>query len=368
MAALPLNLKQGSAVHRAIQAVVVLALVLFALRAATTWNRSGLSLLTDALIIAIAVTGLNLLVGFTGQISIGHSAFFGIGAYTTAILVDTYGWSPGWTFFPSVAVCFVVGVVVGLPALRLKGIYLALVTLALAVAFPSLLNRYESVTGGAEGIKGLRYLPPSWTGLEGRSDLAVWFFWLALGLLLITSLMARNLLRSRVGRSMIATRDNETAAEVMGVNIALVKTGVFGVSAAMAGLAGSVFALKLTLVDPTLFTLILSIELLVGMVIGGAALLWGPIVGSLVLVYGRDLAKSIGEDNNIDGLGGIMFGVLLIVLMFAAPQGLVGLWRRLRIKVVRILPKPPVSAAPPPTPSVDSHEPALVAAPADPDQ
>lgn len=347
MAKSPYVVERGSAQHRVLQLVGFALVGLVVVRAGLTWDNAGLGKLTDVFIIAIAVTGLNLLVGFTGQISIGHSAFFGIGAYTTAILVDTYEWSPGWTFLPAVAVCFVVGVVVGVPALRLKGLYLALVTLALGVAFPNLLNRYTSITGGPLGIKSVRYLPPDWTPFDGRKDTAKWLFWLSLVLLIVVALVTSNLLRSRIGRAMVAVRDNETAAAVMGVNLAVVKTVVFGISAAMAGLAGSLFTLKLTLADPTLFTLVLSIEFLVAMVIGGIASTWGPVIGALVFVYLRDNAKSFGEDQGIDGIGGVAFGALLIVVMFVASGGLVGLARRLKAKVLRVLPRVPSAPVPP---------------------
>jgi branched-chain amino acid transport system permease protein len=356
MATFPISIQRGSSQHRAFQIIGFALVGALLLRAGLTWNNAGLGKLTDVFIIAIAVTGLNLLVGFTGQISIGHSAFFGIGAYTTAILVKTYGWTPGWTLIPAVVVCFIVGVIVGVPALRLKGLYLALVTLALGVAFPNLLNRYDGLTGGPLGIKSLRYLPPDWTPFEGRKDTAKWMFWLSLALLIVVAIVASNLLRSRMGRAMVAVRDNETAAAVMGVNRALVKTVVFGISAAMAGLAGSLFALKLTLVDPMLFTLVLSIEFLVAMVIGGIASTWGPFVGAFVFVYLRDNAKSFGEARNIDGIGGVAFGALLIVLMFAASGGLVGLARQMKAKVVRVLPKVPILSAPA-SDTVESAEP-----------
>lgn len=347
MARMPYVLERGSVQHRTLQVVGFALVGAFLLRSGLTWDNAGLGKLTDVFIIAIAVTGLNLLVGFTGQISIGHSAFFGIGAYTTAILVDTHEWTPGWTFLPAVVVCFVVGVIVGVPALRLKGLYLALVTLALGVAFPNLLNRYTSITGGPLGIKGVRYLPPDWTPFDGRKDTAKWLFWLSLALLIVVAVVASNLLRSRIGRAMVSVRDNETAAAVMGVNVPVVKTVVFGISAAMAGLAGSLFTLKLTLADPTLFTLVLSIEFLVAMVIGGIASTWGPLIGALVFVYLRDNAKSFGEDQGIDGIGGVAFGVLLIVVMFVASGGLVGLARRFRLKVVRVLPRVPRPATAP---------------------
>jgi len=340
----PRLVEHGSVQHRVGQ------LLLFGLFAAIflwqglTAERPGLGLLTDAIILAIAVTGLNLITGFTGQISIGHSAFFGLGAYTTAILIDR-GWTPGWTFPVAAVVAFVIGCIVGLPALRLKGIYLALVTLGLAVAFPAMLNykHLAGLTNGALGIKNLTYLPPEWTPFDGRRDLHKWMFWLAVVIFLIVSVVASNLLRSRIGRAMIAVRDNETAAAVMGVDRAQVKTVVFGLSAAMTGVAGSLFAVKLTLVEPAIaqFTLLGAISILVAMVIGGTAATWGPLVGALAYTYINDWAKTQGEENDIAGLGGVIFAVVLILIARFAPFGVVGLLRKLRAKFVRVVPKLP---------------------------
>jgi branched-chain amino acid transport system permease protein len=345
MAIQPRIVTRGSGLHRVGQLVLFGVVALFFVRAGLEGDRTGLGLLTDAIILATAAAGLNLITGYTGQISIGHSAFFGIGAYTTAILVDR-GWAHGWTFPAAAVVAFVIGCVVGLPALRLKGVYLALVTLGLAVAFPAILNydKLEWLTGGALGIKNLTYLPPSWTPFEGRGDLHLWMFWLSLGIFLIVSLVASNLLRSRVGRSMIAIRDNETAAAVMGVDRAIVKTVVFGLSAAMAGVAGSLFAIKLTLVEPAIgfFTILGAITILVAMVIGGSASTWGPLVGALFYTYVNDWARTQGEERSIDGLAGVIFGVILILLARFAPFGIVGLLRKFRSRFVRVIPKPPV--------------------------
>jgi branched-chain amino acid transport system permease protein len=355
MAITPRIIQRGSLQHRLGQLALFGGLALFLFRAGTEWNRSGLSLLTDALILAIAITGLNLITGYTGQISIGHSAFFALGAYTTAILIDTHGWTPGWTFPISALVCFVLGFLVGLPALRLKGLYLALVTLGLAVAVPALL-KYKNLseyTGGALGIKDLRYLPPDWTPFTGRAEVHLWMFWLTVFFLGLCSLLASNMVRSRIGRAMVAIRDNETAAAVMGVDRSITKTVVFGLSAAMTGVAGSLFALKLTLVDPLipLFTILGAITFLVAMVIGGAASTWGPLVGALFFTYVNDFARTQGEERGIDGLGGVIFGVLLVVLARFAPFGVVGLLRKTRARFVIVIPR-----IAPPAPPSGQHE------------
>jgi branched-chain amino acid transport system permease protein len=366
---LPTRVQKGSWQNWAGRVVLFGGVGLFMFRAVNEWSRSGLGLLADALIIAIAVTGLNLITGYTGQLSLGHAAFFAIGAFTSAMLVTgkvwtpflaDNVWTPGWTMLASAVVCFLIGLVVGIPALRLKGIYLALVTLVFTEAVRAVLKyeEFAGVTGGAAGIKGFNYLPPSWTGLDGRADLVTWFFWLSLAILIIVSILSAGLLRSRIGRAMVAVRDNETAAAVMGVNLFTTKTIVFGLSGAIAGVAGSLYALKLSLVeaDIPLFGLFGSVTLLVAMVVGGAAQNWGPFVGAMFYVFVNDFARSVGEDpsnslflgwfvdegTKIDGLGGVTFGVLLILFARFVPFGAVGTMRMWRSKVVQVVPRIPL--------------------------
>ena len=368
---LPYRVAKGGWQNWAGRAVLFGGVGLFLYRAVTEWSRSGLGLLADALIIAIAVTGLNLITGYTGQLSLGHAGFFAIGAFVSAMLVtgkiwtpfiDDNIWTPGWTLPAVAVVCFLIGMVVGVPALRLKGIYLALVTLVFTEAVRAFFqyDEIEGVTGGATGIKGLSYLPPSWTGLEGRADLVLWFFWLSLTILILVSIRSAGLVRSRIGRSMVAVRDNETAAAVMGVNLFTVKTVVFGLSGAIAGVAGSLYALKLTLVDADgpLFGLFGSVTLLVALVVGGAAQNWGPFVGAMFYVFVNDFARSVGEDpsgsflfkwivdegTKLNGLGGVTFGVLLILFARFVPFGAVGTMRMWRSRVVQVIPRIPVPA------------------------
>jgi branched-chain amino acid transport system permease protein len=221
-------------------------------------------------------------------------------------------------------------------------------------------DRIEGVTGGATGIKGFNYLPPSWTGLDGRADLVKWFFWLSLGILILVSILSAGLIRSRIGRAMVAVRDNETAAAVMGVNLFSIKTVVFGLSGAIAGVAGALYALKLTLVeaDVPIFGLIGSVTLLVAMVVGGAAQNWGPFVGAMFYVFVNDFARSVGENpsdsvlgffvdegTKLNGLGGVVFGVLLILFARFVPFGAVGTMRIWRAKVVQVVPRLPIPAA-----------------------
>lgn len=352
----PFRIQEGSPQHLALRAVGVLIIAYFALSPLfRDLTPSQFGELTDIAVLALAALALNLLIGFTGQISIGHSAFFGIGAYTLAILVTDHGWSPGWTYPIAAMLCFAVGVLVGVPALRLKGLYLALVTLALAQIFPALVRKLDDLTGGSAGIGGLKYSAPGWTGLDtGRQGRAEWMYWLALGTLGFGYLLVRNLVKSRVGRAMIAVRDNPTAAAVMGVHVAKVKTVVFGLSASLAGLAGCTFALRQTQTTPdnVNFTILGSILFLVIMVVGGAGSLLGPIFGAVVYYRVDQLSRELPDKGWLPeamkdflqgrpNLATLVFASLLILLMFLAPFGLVGLAKRIGRRLVVVIPSVP---------------------------
>ncbi|MEO7428815.1 MAG: branched-chain amino acid ABC transporter permease [Acidimicrobiales bacterium] len=360
---MPIRLVQGSAPHWALRIAGALLVAYVALSPAVrTLTPSQYGELTDIAVFALAAVSLNLLIGFTGQISIGHSAFFGIGAYTLAILVADHGWSPGWTYPVAAVVCFVVGVMVGVPALRLRGLYLALVTLALAQIFPALVRKFDNLTGGSQGIGGLQYDAPAWTGLQsGRQGRAEWMYWLSLVCLVVGYVLVRNLVKSRVGRSMVAVRDNTTAAAVMGVHVAVTKTIVFGLSAALAGLAGCTFALRQTQASPDNlnFTILGAILFLVIMVIGGSGSLLGPIVGAFVYYRVDQFTRAFPDKTWLPGsfhdflkgrpnLATLVFAILLILLMFVAPFGIVGLAKRIARRFVVVVPIPPARVGPAP--------------------
>jgi branched-chain amino acid transport system permease protein len=364
MSALPVRLAQGSPAHWALRAVGVLAVTyIFLSPMFRDLTPSDYGQLVDICVLALAVLSLNLLVGFTGQISIGHSAFFGLGAYTLAILMTDHGWTPGWTYPIAAVICFTVGVLVGIPALRLRGIYLTLVTLALAQLFPALIRKFDGFTGGSLGIGGLSYDAPPWTGIEsGRQGRSEWLYWLALFTLALGYLLVRNLVKSRVGRSMIAVRDNTTAAAVMGVNVAVTKTLVFGLSAALAGIAGCTFALRQTQTTPEnlYFTIIGSVIFLIAMVMGGPASLTGPIVGAFVFYRAEEYTRELPDKTYLPGfldsflegrpnLATLVFAALLIILMLVAPFGIVGLAKRIVHRFIRVLPRSPADAPPAPT-------------------
>ncbi len=356
-----LRIDQGSPTHIALRTVGVAVLAYVLLSPLFRDLRPNqLGELTDIMVLALAALSLNLLIGFTGQISIGHSAFFGIGVYTTAILIDTHGWSPGWTFPAAAVITFVVGVLDGIPALRLTGVYLTLVTLALAQIFPELVRKFD-FTGGSFGITSLGYEPPGFTGIDtDRVGEAKWLYVLGLVLLGLSYVVVRNLVKSRVGRAMVAVRDNTLAAGVMGVNVAVTKTVTFGLSAAIAGVAGSLYVLRQSQATPDdlNLTIIGAIIFLVIMVIGGTGSLLGPIVGAFVYYRVNDFTRELPTkswlpefvQDFLEGranLATLVFSALLIILMFVAPFGLVGLAKLAGRRIVQVVPRPPASPSAP---------------------
>jgi branched-chain amino acid transport system permease protein len=274
--------------------------------------------LTLAMIWAIAILGLNLLTGFNGQFSLGHGAFYAIGAYTTAILMEHGGVSYYWTIPAAGIVCFIAGFLFGLPALRLEGTYLALATFALAVAMPQILkfSPYEHWTGGVQGIVILK--PDAPFGLPINQD--QWLFYFTLFLLILMFAFAYNLVGSRTGSAIKAIRDNPTAAKAMGINLSLYKSLTFGVSALYTGVAGALSAIVVQFVAPDSFTFALSVILFVGLVIGGVGWIPGAFFGALFIMFVPHLAEGISK-----GLAGAVFGFMLIAVIFLMPSGAAGL-------------------------------------------
>jgi branched-chain amino acid transport system permease protein len=284
------------------------------------------------LIYAIALLGLNILTGFNGQISLGHGAFYAIGAYVTAILMDKFG-VPYWACVPVAgAVCLLAGFLFGLPALRLEGIYLALATFALGVALPQLLKykHLEEWTGGVTGIVLTKPDPPfaSVFGLALNPDR--WFFFFTLFIMLIMFFLAWNLLRGRVGRALVAIRDQPIAASTMGINNALYKSLAFGVSAMYTGVAGALGGIAVAFVAPDSFTIFLSITLMVGMVIGGLASISGAFYGALFVQFVPNVADQISK-----AAPWAIYGILMIAFMYVMPTGIAGAVRLARARLTR---------------------------------
>ncbi len=281
--------------------------------------------LTMVIVYAIAILGLSLLTGFNGQISLGHGAFYAIGAYTTAILMTAWE-VPYWATLPvSAVVCAVVGLLLGFPALRLGGLYLALTTFALAVAIPQILKYklFEDWTGGVQGL--VIDKPDAPFGLPLSPDQWLYLFTMAVAVVLYV--IAWNIVRGRMGRAMMAIRDHAMAAEAMGINLATVKTRTFALSAMYTGLAGSLGAIAVQFVAPDSFGVFVSIYLFVGLVVGGVSSIGGTLIGAAFIQFIPNIADKVSK-----AAPGAVYGVILIAVMFLIPGGvgglLHGLWRR----------------------------------------
>jgi branched-chain amino acid transport system permease protein len=284
--------------------------------------------LTMALVYAIAILGLTLLTGVSGQISLGHSAFFAVGAYTAAGLVQHHGVPYLLALPAAAAVSFAFGVLFRLPVLRLDGIYLALATFALAVATPQILKAAPLArwTGGSEGIVLDRPAPPLGVPLDADH----WLYALTLAVAVALAACAASLVRSRTGRALLALRDNPIAAAAMGIDTARYKTLAFGVSALYAGVAGALSALVVQIVAPDGFTFMLAIALFVGMVVGGAGSVPGALAGGLFVLFMPNVAERLSK-----GAAGAVYGGVLLVALYVMPSGAAGMaraavawWRR----------------------------------------
>ena len=282
--------------------------------------------LTMVVVYAVAILGMAILVGFNGQISLGHGAFYASGAYTTAIMMSSCD-VPYWATLPvSAIVCAGFGVLIGMPALRLAGHHLALTTFALAVAVPQILKHkwFEDWTGGVQGL--VIDKPDAPFGLKLSSD--QWLYLFTFAVAVVMYVLAWNLVRGRIGRAMKAIRDHATAAEAMGINLAAVKTRTFAVSAMYTGIAGSLGAVVVAFVAPDSFSIFLSITLFVGLCAGGAASIPGTIVGAIFIEFVPNLADKVSK-----AAPGAVYGVILIAMLFLMPIGaggfLTNLWRKM---------------------------------------
>jgi branched-chain amino acid transport system permease protein len=277
-----------------------------------------------------AVAGLTVLTGLSGQISLGNGAFMAIGAYTTALMLAHLGWPFVAVLVVAAVASAATGAIVGVAAARLRGPYLAGVTLMLGVALPFLAYVYPSTLGGDQGLNVV-YTQPAFLG--ANFPLTRWQAWISSAVALVVLVLLANLGRSRIGRNWRAVRDDEVAAALAGINVAQARILAFVVSAACAGLAGALLAVITALVAPGAFTITLSIALLTGAVIGGLGTLLGAIWGSLVIVlvptYVTDVATSHGLSTTVaSNIPVAAYGVVLILVMLIFPQGIQGgvLW------------------------------------------
>ena len=277
-----------------------------------------------------AIAGLTILTGLSGQISLGNGAFMAIGAYTTALMLAHLGWPFVAVLVVAAVASAATGAIVGVAAARLRGPYLAGVTLMLGVALPFLAYVYPSTLGGDQGLN-VTYTQPAFLG--ANFPLTRWQAWISSAVALVVLVLLANLGRSRIGRNWRAVRDDEVAAALAGINVAQARILAFVVSAACAGLAGALLAVITALVAPGAFTITLSIALLTGAVIGGLGTLLGAIWGSLVIVlvptYATDVATSHGLSTTVaSNIPVAAYGVVLILVMLIFPQGIQGgvLW------------------------------------------
>jgi branched-chain amino acid transport system permease protein len=279
--------------------------------------------LTMVLAYALALLGLNLLVGFNGQISLGHGAFFALGAYTAAMLMEHAGW-PYWATIPAAAlVGGIVGYLFGLPALKLDGVYLAMATFALGVVTPQLL-KYKGLevwTGGSQGLVLLK--PDAPFGLPLNPD--QWLYFFCLSVTIVLFVVAHNLLRGAMGLNLVAVRDHPIAAEAMGVNNARIKSVTFGISALYTSVGGALSAIVVQFVAPDSFNVFLSITLLVGAVVGGLSSLSGALFGAVFIQFVPRFAEQVSK-----AAPWAVYGVILLVLMLLWPAGVAGGIARLR--------------------------------------
>jgi len=345
-------------------------------------NNYNLSLirLNKAIAFMVAILGLQVIVGYTGQLALGQSFFFGLGAYTAAYLVQNQGWPYLLTLIVVVPLCALVGMVLGLPALKIKGLYLALVTLTVAAIFPSLvrLDFLFDITNGSNGKSVESKLhAPDWLPLDGLAgflqglplvggyfgdgDLSskeadrVWKYILFVIVAAVCFKLVGNLLRSRPGRAMRAVRDNEPSAAVYGIDLARTKTKAFALGSALGGVGGVIYVMELGIASPDDFSQLLAINLIVGLVVGGVANPWGAVLGGLVITLIPDWASSTktfegilpddvadGADRWLQGpVGGLVLGSLLILLTFILPGGIAQGLRNLKSRIVQVLPTPP---------------------------
>ncbi|WP_332741559.1 branched-chain amino acid ABC transporter permease [Hydrogenophaga sp.] len=279
--------------------------------------------LTMVLVYALALLGLNLLVGFNGQISLGHGAFFALGAYTAAMLMEHAGW-PYWATIPAAAlVGGIVGYLFGLPALKLDGVYLAMATFALGVVTPQLLKYrgLETWTGGSQGL--VLFKPDAPFGLPLNPD--QWLYFFCLGVAIAMFVIAHNLLRGAMGLNLVAVRDHPIAAEAMGVNNARIKSITFGISALYTSVGGALSAIVVQFVAPDSFNVFLSITLLVGAVVGGLSSLSGALFGAVFIQFVPRFAELVSK-----AAPWAVYGAILLALMLLWPSGVAGGIARLR--------------------------------------
>ena len=332
--------ERGSSRHRITQLVVLAVVIVVVFVVGTGVQDYQLQLLTQAVALSLAILGMNLVAGYGGQLSLGHNAFLGLGSYTTAILVADHGWSFWATLPVSLVLGLIAGLIVGVPLLRVRGLYLALLTLSLGVIFPIVASQLD-FTGGANG-------KPAFVELDRPATLAVtsvgWGFICAAACVVPLFWLTSRLVHSRAGRSLEAQRDNELGAAASGINLGRTKTLMFAYSAGLASVAGSVFVLAVPVVSPESLGFALAVQLVLGMAIGGMATVSGAIIGGLAVVwipfYTSEYSGDIPGFSESSGatLSNAVYGIVLIVIVFLMPGGIGDAGRKLAKRFVLFVP------------------------------
>ena len=286
-------------------------------------NAYFLNILGFVGIYVLLCTGLNILMGYAGQVSLGHAAFWGLGAYVSGVLTAKFGWPPLLALVASVVGTCIVALAVGLPTLRLKGHYLAMATLGVGVIFHSLFVQFAGLTGGPSGLVDV----PSFSvgSISVDTTLKNYYFiwaWVAIGLM-----GALNLGQSRIGRALNAIKGSDVAAECMGVNTYRYKVIIFILSAAYAAVAGSLYVHYINFVAPDTFGFMNSVLLLTMVVVGGIGSFWGPVIGASILTLLPEYLRAY------EGLEVVLYGLILVAVMMFMPNGLASLFRGLRRSV-----------------------------------
>jgi branched-chain amino acid transport system permease protein len=288
--------------------------------------------LAEAGIYFIAIVGLNLLTGYTGQISLGHGGLIAIGAYTTAALVVHEHWRDVWTIPLAGVAAGIIGFIIGIPALRLSGLYLALATFGFAIAIPSLLKKFSGLTGGTDGLRLLESAPFQVTGLSGKVTIvghtmtqAHFLYYLTWSIGIVGFALAWLIVRGRLGRAFRSVRDSEVAAVSSGVNLAATKTLAFAISGVYAGVAGALYAIQVDIVTPLSFAFLFWIPILVAVVVGGLGSLPGLVFGAFFIEY---LPKISPHISSRQGVPDFVYGAAIILVMILLPTGAGGLLRR----------------------------------------
>lgn len=382
-----LTVNEGSRAHRTWQTGGWALFGFFVLFTPYLLDSFRVQQVNKALYFAVAVLGVNLVIGYSGLLSLGHGAFMGMGAFLAVILVEDNGWPLWATLLVIIPVTFVIGVIVGIPALRIKGLYLALVTLALSYAFPTILKidqwGISERTGGDLGrnisLKN-QVLPGRLKGvlaLGGRDAPAqeqIYKYWILVLVTAISFLIVRNLVKSRAGRAIIAIKENQTGAAVSGVPLTTYKVVTFGLSAVFAGIGGWMYAMLLNQATPNGFGPPLAIALLLALVLGGVYTLQGALVGSILFVFLDDLRTRVtltsvfGWRPNFfqiasgSPLTQAVLGVILILIAFFAPGGVVWISRRFRASIIRVIPRIPGSERPAAMAADDTAQPVNIEA------